>query len=139
MRPGCGLAAKGAGRLTLRGDVIGGFPWVTVPLEGIDGGPVEIRFLVDTGFDGELALPADLLQRVHAFDPATARIQPVGAAESDATYVKGVVFIGDGKALVVDILVRERGGYPLLGTEFMWDHHLSVEFSREGPVALEEL
>lgn len=36
------------------------FPRVTLTLPGV-GGPVAVEFIVDTGFDGELALPEALI------------------------------------------------------------------------------
>src|SRR5437879_230398 len=42
------------------GHVRDNFPYVTLALPGREG-PLHVEFVIDTGFDGELALPASLL------------------------------------------------------------------------------
>ena len=45
------------------GTVVDGFPLVMLSLEGI-AGSIPIEFIVDTGFDGDLSLPLEVVHRL---------------------------------------------------------------------------
>ena len=57
----------------IRGEVRDRFPRVLLPLPAQDAG-VDIEFVVDTGFDGELALPASLISRLDVSDEPARQI-----------------------------------------------------------------
>ncbi len=53
------------------GEFRGHFPRITLTLPGIQG-EVEVEFIVETGFDGDLALPEILLNQLVATVPVAA-------------------------------------------------------------------
>ncbi len=65
--------------MILQGHFRDGFPRITMALPAHNGLPVLVDFVVDTGFDGELALPASLIHRIDEYyDPANrAETNPV--------------------------------------------------------------
>ncbi len=117
------------------GHVRDSLPRLAVTLPG-QAGPLRVELVVDTGFEGELALPSRLLSRLHTAPLSSRRIrladgseqfQPVHLAQREWA----------GEARNVEILTLE--GAPLLGSLLMTGFLLQVEMTDGGEVSLEPL
>jgi predicted aspartyl protease len=110
-----------------------GHPRTTVALPGADG-DLEIEFIIDTGFEGDLALPGHLARRLG--QPAGFRVR----ALADGTLIKCPYFLVtidwiDGESRRTEVLVLE--GEPLLGTAYLRDTLVQIEMSEGGEVSAE--
>lgn len=112
-----------------------GHPRLTLTLPGHTGA-VEIEFLVDTGFDGDLALPMTLLRLIEARQDTFLRRRM-----ADGTIVACPVFDlemdWEDETRVLKVLVL--GGEPLLGTRFLQDQHFHAEMTEGGEIVVEPL
>lgn len=112
-----------------------GFPRVTLSLPGRNGARA-VEFIVDTGFDGEIALPPELLRDV---DAVFAGDHPVLLA--DRTYRRRSIYRillewGDEDR---ETEIIEIDGNPLLGNGLMFDTLLQAEMREGGEVVIESL
>ena len=99
-------------------------------------GPLEIEFIVDTGFAGDLALPSSLAKQL---DGVTAGPQERMLATGQPFYCDSyevAVEWGD-EARTTEVLVLE--GNPLLGTVLMREYLLQVEMTDGGEALIEPL
>ena len=117
------------------GHVRDNFARVTLSLTGLDG-PVFMEFVLDTGFDGELALPGALLARLDATYSSERAI-----VLADGTFgrrpVYEVVLDWQGGERVTDVLVSE--GAPLLGVNLLEENLVQMEMTDGGEVQIEPL
>jgi clan AA aspartic protease len=95
-----------------------------------------IEFVVDTGFEGFLTLPPDL---VAALDlPYIAKIQANLADNSRiATTAYAISIVWNG--VERDVIVLAMGRRPLIGTALLEDYHLSIDFYEGGTVLVDEI
>ena len=117
------------------GQVRSRFPRVILTLPGFDGS-VEIEFIVDTAFDGDLALPAALARRLD--------VQPAGqrglSLADGSLFVSGaceIMLDWEGEPRLTEVLLLD--GSPLLGAVLMEGFHLASDMEQEGEVTLEPL
>ena len=117
------------------GHVRDNLPRVTLPLPGI-AGKMFIEFIVDTGFDGELALPSSLVRQLEA---AYQGDKPILLADSFARSQPSfeVVLEWDDEPRPTEILVLE--GVPLLGSVLLAGSFLQAEMTDGGEVSIEPL
>ena len=117
-----------------------GHPRVVLTLPGREG-PFDVEFIVDTGFEGDLALPAELARRLDA-PPGGPRIR----ALADGSRVRCTVYEvwsdeiameWEPDARLIEILVLE--GNPLVGMQLLNDRHLHVEVTEGGEVLIEPI
>jgi clan AA aspartic protease len=114
------------------GEYRDGHPRATVKLLG-PSGAVEIEFIVDTGFEGDLALPGSVVRQLGA-RPAGFRSHAVaGGARMNCPCYTALVEWDNGPK-PVEVLVLE--GNPLLGTTLLDDHLLQVEVTTGGDVII---
>jgi len=120
----------------IHGHVRDNFPRLTLALTGREG-PISIEFLIDTGFDGSLALPTSLVMRLNAnyimdevvrMADGTQRRRPVYETEIDWNGASRSAYI-----LVLD------SGMPLLGVEMVADHSVYLEMTDGGEVTVDQL
>ena len=128
-----------SGRVYLARDVIipTGEPRVTVSVADVTGELHPFEFLVDTGFDGDITLPLEVIQRMR------------------------LPYIRPGRAILADNLEREFGTYgaevswkgrivevavlqsedrpPLLGMGLLWGSRLVVDAEDGGQVTIQDL
>lgn len=106
---------------------------ILVRLEGnLD---VEIQFVVDTGFEGFLTLPPDVVVKLGL--PYVAKIQANLADNSKVTtnaYALKIVWNGVERDVIVLAM-----GRPLIGTALLEDSHLSIDFYEGGTVLVDEI
>ena len=111
-----------------------GHPRISLDLAGADGDPVGVEFIVDTGFEGELKLPEDLVRRLDA-DEAASQVRQL----ADGSYVRCPVY----RATVYwdeeprSVLVLALPGNPLVGTQILNGCHLDAELEEGGEVVIE--
>jgi clan AA aspartic protease len=91
-----------------------------------DGDAVEVATWIDTAFDGHLAFPDQLIEEL--------RLEPL--AETEATLAGGSIMSLETYLCFVDWfdvtlplpVIANEGRYPLLGTELLSGHLLTVDY-----------
>lgn len=111
------------------------FPCVLLTLPGL-AGPLEIEFTVDTAFDGDLALPADLARRLDA-QPSGKRGLSLADGSLFVSAAYEILLDWEGEERLSEVLVLD--GSPLLGVVLMEGLRLGVEMEPGGEVSLELL
>ena len=110
--------------------------WVQLEIERSDGGFEPIETVVDTGFDGHLALPPEMLgrMRVELDEPIDVYLA-TGSREEVNTWLGNVLWHDRARS----VLILEASGPPLLGMELMEDSQLSLQARINGDVLIERL
>ncbi len=117
-----------------------GFPRLTLVLPGRDGGSLDVEFIVDTGFDGDLTLPADIVRRLSARpDGQRSRQLADGSSSRCDVYRLFLDLDEDEDQAPGELEVLVINGNPLLGTQFLYDHLFLVEVTEGGEVSAEPL
>lgn len=107
---------------------------VLVPLE--DKSDVEIEFVIDTGFEGFLTLPPDLVAKLSL--PYIAKIQ-ANLADNSRTATNAHAIKIMWKGAEREVIVLAMGRRPLLKTALLADSHLSIDFYEGGTVLVDEI
>ena len=108
-----------------------GFPRVQLRVEG-----QAVEFIVDTGFRGEITLPARLATRLDAPVVGTRVVQLAdGTSRIAPVHLLSVEW--ESELRLVETLALE--GNPLLGTELLEGYHVHAEISEGGEVFVEAL
>ena len=109
---------------------------VAVELLAADGQFQSFNFALDTGFDGDLSLPAQTLQGLD--------VTPEGDYEAelaDGSHIMAPLWSGivrwEGAPRY--ILIAESEGEPLLGMDLLWQSRITLETRAYGPVVIEPL
>ncbi|HEX5324673.1 MAG TPA: hypothetical protein VFW40_12870, partial [Capsulimonadaceae bacterium] len=98
--------------------------------------PLEIEFVLDTGFDGELSLPSHLAQLIDSEIAGTQSVQLAdGRIASSPYYAIEIDWMDELR--LTEVLLLE--GNPLLGIELLKGHLLQIEISEGGEVSAEPL
>ena len=94
------------------------------------------EFILDTGFDGDLSLPRQTLQRLDAFLEGG---QPVELADGSRTTANiwAATALWDGERRTVSIMESE--GEPLLGMSLLWQNRIILEARAFGDLVIERL
>lgn len=97
---------------------------------------VEIKCVVDTGFEGFLTLPLAVVS-----DLGLPYIAPIDANLADnsriATNVHQGIVLCNGVERAIPVLAMGRR--PLIGTALLEDYHLSIDFCEGGTVLVDEI
>jgi clan AA aspartic protease len=120
----------------IHGSVVGLQARMRVLVRSAENSEQAIEFVVDTGFEGFLTLPPDL---VAALDlPYIAKIQANLADNSRiATTAYAISIVWNG--VERDVIVLAMGRRPLIGTALLEDYHLSIDFYEGGTVLVDEI
>lgn len=110
-------------------------PRVTLGLPG-QSDLLNIEFIVDTGFDGELALPAAVIGQLDTLYSDTRRVRLADGSESERSYYE-IMLDWDGEPRRTEVLMI--GGNPLLGGALLLDYLLQIEMIDGGEVLIERL
>ncbi len=110
-------------------------PRVCIALPG-KSSRVEVEFIVDTGFAGDLALPARLVNQLEGILIALQE-RRLASGQLLVCPAYQIMLDWDGQARPTEILVME--GDPLLGTTLLKDTLLQVEMTEGGEVSVEPL
>lgn len=115
------------------GRVHGGFPWVLLELPGRDG-PVEVEFVVDTGFEGELAIPHAWIAQLGFVASETQLVVMPDGIIRDCPYLElAVHWLGS----LRDTEILCLKGNPLLGMQLLEGSSLYVDATEGGQVLIE--
>ena len=111
------------------------FPRIALSLQGQDQ-PIDVEFIVDTGFEGDLTVPPSLMARL---DAPLVSYEKVLKADGSARRIPSheVTVTWDGEQRIVEVLALE--GRPLLGTILLDGYLLNAEMTEGGDVSLELL
>lgn len=90
--------------------------------------------IIDTGFNGGLALPPDWIE---ALGLPRAWHEQMVLADGSVTYLYDGYVILDEEAY--DVVVTEAPGTPLAGTDLFWGFSLHIEFEADGTVEVAPL
>ncbi len=108
-------------------------PRVSLMLPGING-PTSVEFILDTGFDGELALPPSLLPQLDVSFFRERRLQI-----ADGRIIVRVAYVIDlewnEEQRQTEIMVLENA--PLLGAILLDGSHVDLEMHSGGEVLIE--
>ncbi len=120
----------------ISGTVIGLQAWMNVIFYPPRRTPVEVKCVIDTGFEGFLTLPVNVVE-----DLELPYLAPMGANLADnSRIVTGVyqgIILWNGVQRVVPVLAMGRR--PLLGTALLEDFHLGIDFCEGGTVLVDEI
>ena len=111
------------------------FPRVSLSLPGREGA-VSVEFIVDTAFDGDLALPSSLIAQLEAEIAEAQIIRFADGTERERPRYEMTLIWGD-EERVTEVLALENP--PLLGVGLMEGHLLQAEMQTGGEVSLEPL
>jgi clan AA aspartic protease len=108
-------------------------PHVTLSLPGPTG-PILVRSIVDTGFEGDLALPSNIIRQTDA-QPLFLSLRAMGDGTLRECPVYQLVLEWNDEPRTVEVLALEHN--PLLGTMLLEGCHLHVEMTEGGEVLIE--
>ena len=119
----------------ISGHVRDNFPYVMLTLPG-QSGPLTVEFLVDTGFEGDLALPDPLLMQLDADFVMDKNIRMAdGSIRKRPHYV--ITLDWDEEPRPTEVLALE--GVPLMGISLLRNYLIQIEMTDGGEVSLEPL
>jgi clan AA aspartic protease len=120
----------------IRGHVRGFLPRVLLSLPGRNGDPVIAEFIVDTAFEGSLAMPTSLLAQLDATYVVEQSVRvATGSVKRCAIYDMTIDWHGEPRQ--VDVIVMDND--PLLGAILLHGSHVSLEMDDGGDVMIDEL
>jgi clan AA aspartic protease len=120
----------------IHGSVVGLQARVNIILRPPEQSDVEIECVVDTGFEGTLTLPPDVVAVLGL--PYVTRIRANLADDSNVmTRLHLATIIWHG--IEREVIVLAMGRRPLIGTALIEDYHLSVDFYEGGSVVIDEI
>ena len=111
-------------------------PLVTVALRGADGSIESIECLVDTGFNGQIVLPAALIQRLKFPFHSVVTAEVGDGRRVNLPRYTARVLRGDAERPVMALAAE---GGPAIGMRFLRRQHLSIEVQPAGRVTLAPL
>jgi predicted aspartyl protease len=113
-----------------------GHPFIVLILPGLHG-PLTIEFVVDTGFEGDFALPDAIARQLNSW-PAGTRDMLLADGSVRRCHSRELVWDENGDdERTVEVLVLE--GRPLVGTHFLIEKSIHIDVTQGGPVIVEEL
>lgn len=119
----------------LLGEVQDFFPRLTLTLPGADG-PLDVEFIIDTGFYGEMALPGRLLRRLDV-EPLARRSLVLADGSARVSPAAELVLDWDGEPRLTEVL--ELDGSPLIGAILLNEFSLHSQMTSGGEVLIEPL
>ncbi len=119
--------------------IVGAFrdrlPLVLLTLEGRSGS-LTVEFVLDTGFDGYVTLPQEVLRRLGATESGQQKSRLAdGSIKTSVVYT--VIVNWDGDLVEAEALAAENN--PLLGTLLLDGFHIDIEATEGGEVIIEPL
>ena len=110
--------------------------WVAIEILASDGQTRRIEAVLDTGFNGELALPATTIRQLELpEDIRRPAVTATGDRVSLMTYRGAVLWYGQ----IHPIQVVEADSEPLLGMELLLGSRFTLGVRYGGPVTIEPL
>ena len=109
---------------------------LAVELRAADGQFQSFDFILDTGFDGGLSLPAPILRGLDAAPAGEHRFELADGSRTTAYIWAAIVRWDDATR---PVMIMESAGEPLLGMELLWQSRITLETRAYGPVLIEPL
>ena len=107
--------------------------WVTVEIVTPSGQPRPIEVALDTGFNGQIALPAITIQRLELSEESSRlAITATGDRVRLTTYYSTMMWHGEPRI----IEVVEADSEPLLGMELLLGNRVTLDVLEGGPVTI---
>lgn len=107
---------------------------ITINIQGTDGALISFESILDTGFDGDLALPTEAIQRMNLESSGPRWAMLANGAASVPTY-KGTIIWHNRP---VEAVIIETGGDSIVGTSLLQDSILTMQVWNGGDVFIEE-
>ena len=111
-------------------------PVVAIEIEDRDGALQSFEAILDTGFNGDIGLPVQMIERLGLADRGRALSWTVATGEETAMPEFDGVVSWHGQSRRV--IVLETGGEPLLGTSLLSGSRISIDMKTGGEVVIEE-
>ena len=110
--------------------------WLTVEILNSSGQPLPVEVVLDTGFEGELALLIPVIRQLGLQE------YDYGFAEqSDGSFTRVAIYratiLWDGQSRQVEVI--ESGSEPLLGMELLLGSRVTLEVRDGGHVTIDAL
>ena len=112
-----------------------GFPHVSLALNGLNG-TVQVNSIVDTGFNGDVALPENLMSQLGLVPTATHYVELAGGFRQRC-FSYEMLLEWEGEERLVEVLTLD--GNPLIGNGLWQGAMLQSENEQGGQVSFEEL
>ena len=109
---------------------------IALTLAPADPQSTPIEAIVDTGFNGELTLPSDLLQSLGAI-PAGTRTAELADGSLVVMNVHAVRILWHGQPC--DVAAMETDSTPLVGMSLLWGSRVAFDARDQGTLAIEEI
>jgi len=111
---------------------------VSLTVEGLDaeGKQRDVAALLDTGFNGFLALPPSLIEVLDLEQISREQYMTAGAAMHFTGVYEAVVVFGERRLLVDEIV---EAAEPLAGMGLLWEYEIRIQCVDGGQVELERL
>jgi predicted aspartyl protease len=107
--------------------------WLTVEIVTPSGQPRPIEVALDTGFNGQIALPAITIQRLELSEESSRlAITATGDRVRLTTYYSTMMWYGEPRI----IEVVEADSEPLLGMELLLGNRVTLDVLEGGPVTI---
>lgn len=120
----------------IHGTVVGLQAKINMILRPPGRADVEIDCVVDTGFEGALTLPPDIITALDL--PYVTRIRANLANDMNVmTRIHLATILWHG--IEREVVVLAMGRRPLIGTALIEDYHFSVDFYEGGAVVIDEI
>ena len=94
------------------------------------------EFILDTGFDGDLSLPRQTLQRLEVLPEGRLPVELADGSRTTARTWEATA-LWDGERRTVSIMESE--GEPLLGMSLLWQNRIILEARAFGDLVIERL
>ncbi len=106
---------------------------VTLPLQGPTGQPVEVESVVDTGYNGFLTLPTELVAELGlAYQARSFAVLADGSGVAYQVYTVSVLW--DGQPRQID--APATGDTPMIGMAMLEGHNLNIDVEIGGRVLI---
>ena len=110
--------------------------WIPVEVFDSNRQPRPIEVVLDTGFNGQLSLPAATIRRLELPEESSRlAVTATGDRVSLTSYT--VTILWDGQPRIVEVV--EADSEPLLGMELLLDSRVTLDVRDGGPVTIEAL
>lgn len=111
-------------------------PQLAIQVSGSSGVPEPMGFLLDTGYNGWLTLPAEVIARLGLSPRDTRTVNLADGQDVDvSTFIATVIWHGEPHPAYV----VESPGDPLLGMSMLWGSEVTLQAWEGGGVIIEEV
>ena len=120
----------------INGTVVGLQAQISVVLCLTEIPNIEIKFVVDTGFEGFLTLPSAAIAKL-----GLTYLTQINANLANNSNVSTDVFLATilWNGIQRNVAVLAMGRRPLVGTALLQDYHLGIDFREGGTVSVNEI